>query len=249
MVVEEELLLLLLRDADDARTSAMASREPRRLLVYLHGFRSSPTMSAKARAMRAAVDEAGGRVQMVAPRLPANAKAAVRVVQDVVAAAGVDETRDVTLVGSSLGGFYAAVLAEKWRCRAVMVNPAMDAAAVLEAHVGRHARAYHSADPFEFSRKDWEDLENVQRTCMPPRASPPQNRYWLVVGAADRDVDPSAAMEWCGPLAKRDVVPHGDHGLEKEFAALAPRIVAFARSPFPAPGSSSSGTIISRRRA
>jgi len=43
---------------------------------------------------------------------------------------------DLTLVGSSLGGFYATVAAERLGCRAALLNPAVHPHAHFERYLG-----------------------------------------------------------------------------------------------------------------
>ena len=46
------------------------------------------------------------------------------------------------MLGSSLGGFYATVLAERWGCKAVVMNPAVEPARDLVHYVGEQ-QAFH----------------------------------------------------------------------------------------------------------
>ena len=87
-----------------------------RHIVYLHGFRSSPR-SAKAQAMADWARDAG--LDWCCPQLPPSPAAALALVHQRTEA-WPDE--GVALLGSSLGGYYAAVLSARrpaWRrtCR------------------------------------------------------------------------------------------------------------------------------------
>jgi predicted esterase YcpF (UPF0227 family) len=48
----------------------------------------------------------------------------------------------MAVVGSSLGGFYATWVAQQTGCRAVLLNPAVDPARDLAAHIGEQT-AWH----------------------------------------------------------------------------------------------------------
>src|SRR4029077_7893008 len=62
------------------------------------------------------------------------------------------------VIGSSLGGFYATIVAESLGCRAVLLNPAVDPARDLAAHIGRQTM-YHAADEsFEFRAEYVDEL-------------------------------------------------------------------------------------------
>ena len=72
--------------------------------------------------------------QFVCPALPASPRMASQLA---LYAAAATPSEHVTLIGSSLGGYYATWVAEKLGCRAVLLNPAIDPARDLQAHIGR----------------------------------------------------------------------------------------------------------------
>ena len=90
------------------------------MLVYLHGFNSSPA-SHKARLMQSHLEGRGLGHLYACPALPDTPREAIRVIENALAGR---DPRAVTFLGSSLGGFYATYLAEKLDCRAVLLNPA-----------------------------------------------------------------------------------------------------------------------------
>jgi predicted esterase YcpF (UPF0227 family) len=65
------------------------------------------------------------------------------------------------IIGSSLGGFYATWLAERFGCRAVLINPAVDPLKDLDKHVGV-TTAWHSDEPFEFKREYIGELADAE---------------------------------------------------------------------------------------
>ena len=97
-------------------------------IVYLHGFRSSPA-SAKAGQLRAAVAalDAASRPALFVPELSHQPQRAMAEIDRL--AAGRDPAR-LCFVGSSLGGFYAMVAAERYGARAVLT--------LRQADVARH---------------------------------------------------------------------------------------------------------------
>ncbi|MEI6723124.1 MAG: YqiA/YcfP family alpha/beta fold hydrolase, partial [Betaproteobacteria bacterium] len=86
------------------------------VIVYLHGFNSSPS-SHKARTMARYLEERGLGDRFVCPALPHRPEEAMDLVEGLIAGFG---NREFTIVGSSLGGFYATWLAEKHACRAIL---------------------------------------------------------------------------------------------------------------------------------
>jgi predicted esterase YcpF (UPF0227 family) len=106
--------------------------------VYLHGFISAP-QSRKAVMLG---DYVANYAADIAYRVPAlHHRPAQAIAQAEAECAGV-ATADLTLVGSSLGGFYATVLAERLGCRAALLNPAVHPQAHFEKYLGAQKNMY-----------------------------------------------------------------------------------------------------------
>ena len=95
-----------------------ASGEPITHLLYLHGFRSSPK-STKARKFASWVATHRPDLVWCCPQLDASPAQAMR---DVEAAIADWPKSRMAVIGSSLGGFYATVVAERHGCRAVVLT-------------------------------------------------------------------------------------------------------------------------------
>ena len=89
------------------------------VLMYLHGFRSSPD-SNKGQVMREALGE---KFTFLAPDLNVSPLAVQKILLETVKDINPSQ---LCLAGSSLGGFYATWLAEKIGCRAILFNPATE---------------------------------------------------------------------------------------------------------------------------
>jgi uncharacterized protein len=123
-------------------------------LLYLHGFRSSPR-SFKARWMAEWVAAHRPDVVWACPQLPPSPAEALADIRAITAGWPATTTG---VIGSSLGGFYATIVAESLGCRAVLVNPAVDPARDLAAHIGRQTM-YHAADEsFDFRAEYVDEL-------------------------------------------------------------------------------------------
>ncbi len=92
------------------------------MILYLHGFNSSPS-SHKASTMRAWLEARGLGERFVCPALPSRPRDAVAMIGEL---AGGTANRDLCLIGSSLGGFYATHFAEALGLRAVLLNPLIE---------------------------------------------------------------------------------------------------------------------------
>ena len=103
-------------------------------LLYLHGFRSSP-QSVKAQIMAKWVQARHPGVTWWCPQLPASPAQAI----DLLLQGTADWPREeMAVMGSSLGGFYAAWLSAHWGIPAVLINPAVQPSRDLARHIGEH---------------------------------------------------------------------------------------------------------------
>ena len=188
----------------------------RPLILYLHGFTSGP-QSGKAQALAKRMAERGLADRFVCPQLPASPAEAIALAEGIVRARAGDA---ITLVGSSLGGYYATHLAERHGLRAVLVNPAVVAAMDLERFVGPHTWLYTN-EPFEFTRRHIDELRALEA----PRLADPA-RYWLLAEEGDEVLDVRQAVaRYAG--ARQTVLPGGDHGFTRWDDYL-DEILAFA---------------------
>lgn len=102
-------------------------------LIYLHGFLSSGS-SKKAEILRNVAPRYGWKV--LAPDLNTEPDEVCRIVERTFNEAG--QVGSVAFVGASLGGFYAAWIAQKTGCKAVLVNPAVSPWEIVDRYVGVH---------------------------------------------------------------------------------------------------------------
>lgn len=189
------------------------------MLVYLHGFRSSP-QSNKAQRLKARMADLGLGHLFWCGQLPASPAAAIVLAEKQIATA----TTPVTVVGSSLGGYYATHLAEKHRLRAVLVNPAVVAHLSLAEFVGPQTNLY-SGETFDFKPEYIEELRAIEV----PRISRPQD-FLLLAETGDEVLDYRLAVaKYAG--ARQVVLEGGDHSFTRwgeyldailQFAGLKP---------------------------
>ncbi|PUA20548.1 YqiA/YcfP family alpha/beta fold hydrolase [Glaciimonas sp. PCH181] len=185
------------------------------MILYLHGFRSSP-LSFKARFLAERLEGLGQQSVYICPQLPASPRAAIALAQNCIAQINPAE---LTVVGSSLGGFYATWLAEQTGCRAVLLNPAVKPPRDLEKYIGVHTQ-YHSDAPFEFKRAYIAELEALTIA----RITQPQ-RYLLIAATGDEVLDWHEMVDHY-PQAQQVVIEGSDHGIS-EFADYADTVLTF----------------------
>jgi predicted esterase YcpF (UPF0227 family) len=206
--------------------SAGVAREDRRLacpaqpptLIYLHGFRSAPA-SHKATALGAAVDAlpAQARPLLHVPYLQLSPQRAVARVE---ALARESPPASVTLVGSSLGGYYATWVAEALGLRAVLINPAVHPYDDLAPYLGVQTNLYTGED-FEVTAAHFDEL----RALRVPRITRP-GRYFLLVETGDEVLDYRVAVRFYAG-AWQFVRGGGDHAFA-DYQAQIPAILRFA---------------------
>ncbi len=185
------------------------------MILYLHGFRSSPK-SFKARVVQKALADAGRANELICPQLPASPKEAIALSLLLAERYAPD---NLSIIGSSLGGFYATYLAERLNVPAVLINPSVNPLKNLEHHVGV-TTAWHSDEPFEFLREYIDELaalrvENITRP----------ERYYLVAATGDEVLDyRDMVAHYAG--AKQHVIEGSDHAIS-EFPQYVDEVLAF----------------------
>jgi uncharacterized protein len=185
-------------------------------LLYLHGFRSSP-QSAKARLMGAAVAQRQAQGVAVAwhcPQLPPSPSQAMAELRALTRGWASERT---TVIGSSLGGFYATVLAEEIGCRAAVINPAVAPARDLARHIGEQT-AFHDPQARFFFREEF----IAQFAAIDPFPIHEPRRYWALIAQGDEVLD-WREMQACYAGADGMLLPGSDHAVS-DFEAHMPAL-------------------------
>ena len=189
-------------------------------ILYLHGFRSSPK-SAKAQLMAAWMRAHRPDVEWWCPQLPPSPKEAMALVAERLATWPLER---MAVVGSSLGGFYATVVAEGAGCPAVVLNPAINPARDLAGHIG-DLTSFHDPDDHFYFRAEYV----TQLRVMTPRAITHPQRYFAVIAKGDE------VLDWREMSARYDgatirLLEGGDHALS-DFDTDLPQVLAFLGLP------------------
>ncbi|MBN3564681.1 YqiA/YcfP family alpha/beta fold hydrolase [Aliamphritea spongicola] len=186
------------------------------LFIYLHGFNSSPD-SIKARQFQAAMAAAGRADDVLVPALshwPAEAIAQAE------ALIRQHEGRDITLIGSSLGGYYSLWLGERYGVRAVLVNPAVRPYELLAEMLGQQSNLY-TGEAYTLTEQHLQQMLAIDV----PSLSQPQN-YLLLTQTDDETLDYRQAVDKLTDSTML-IQQGGDHGFQ-QFDALIPAILAFS---------------------
>lgn len=189
------------------------------MILYLHGFRSSP-QSAKASLLAEAVHNAGHADLWHCPQLPPSPRAAIQLADELIAqgvAKGMDPERDLVVLGSSLGGYYAGCLAEKHRCRALLFNPVIYAARDLATQVGEHTM-WNSPERFHFLP---EYVDELAEMAFDRPADP--SRYYLLAAKGDEVLDWREMVDWYHGCELR-LLEESGHGIS-DFEQWLPEVL------------------------
>ena len=185
-------------------------------LLYLHGFRSSP-QSAKAQTMAALVAARYPSVKWWCPQLPPSPREAMALLAEGLAGWPAEAT---AVVGSSLGGFYATALAERFGCKAVLLNPAVFPARDLANYIGEQSAWNNPDEHFFFEARFVDELRALETGPL----TRPEN-YLAVIAKGDEVLDwREMAGRYAG--AQLRLLEGGDHALSG-FDAQLPLILDF----------------------
>jgi hypothetical protein len=171
------------------------------MIVYLHGFNSSPA-SGKARQLGEHMANLGRQQDYYCPALPNSPRKAIAQIETEL------ERRHpeaVTLIGSSLGGFYATYLAEQHGWKAVLVNPAVHAHNLLRSALGPQTN-WHTGEEWVLTQKHLDELAalDVDAITLP-------GRYLLLAQTGDEVLDYRDAVAYYAG-ATQIIEDGGDHG-------------------------------------
>ncbi|UVW35315.1 alpha/beta hydrolase [SAR92 clade bacterium H455] len=151
-------------------------------LLYLHGFNSSPE-SAKAQQTQQWFGQNAPGTEFICPSLPPYADRAMALLCEIVEAR---LPEPVFIIGSSMGGFFASCLTERYaqfNVAAVLINPAVSPARGLDKWLGENSN-YHSGETWLFEPHH---IDEYQR--WDPTAIKNKNNYLVLLQSADEVLD------------------------------------------------------------
>ena len=185
--------------------------------LYIHGFNSSP-QSLKGQQLIRHFDSMGQSSQLSVPALSHWPKEAMQQLETIV-----QQHDELLLIGSSLGGFYATNLSERYsHVKAVLVNPAVAPHNLLGALLGPQ-KNFYSGEEYELTLEHMAQLERLYY----PQLNYPE-RLLLLQQEGDETLDYREAVNYYNASAQI-VQPGGHHGFEN-FESMLPTIFAFAEN-------------------
>ncbi len=186
-------------------------------LYYLHGFASS-SQSLKAQQAAAFFAEHYPAQPFHALDLAYTPRQAMAQLN-----AAMSHAPPRAIIGSSLGGFLATVMAERYQCRACLINPAVAPHQVLHDYLGDY---HHPVLQQQFT-VDSSHMAELQQ-LMPSQLQQPAN-YLVLLQSGDEVLDYRKAVSYYQG-ARQQVVAGGDHSFIG-FADYLPAIAQFCQLP------------------
>jgi len=170
------------------------------MIVYIHGFGGS---GAGVKAGQA--KKMFGAASLLAPSLSYVPDLAVATLSELIEFL-LQKGETVSLIGSSLGGYYAIHLAEKFNLKAVLINPSIYPYKTLEKSVGQ------ALNFFDLSRFEWNE-RHIQTLRHYEVKKPDTSRYLLLLQKGDELLDYREALDKL-PGAQALVEEGGSHSYE-----------------------------------
>ncbi len=152
--------------------------------------------------------------QVHCPALSSYPDIAERQLQQVIAALPI---QDLALVGSSLGGFWAKYLVQRYDLPAVLINPAVAPDKLLARYIGQSLTNYYSAETYVLSEQHAAFL----RQCDAGALMRPENLWvWLQTGDETLDYRQAAEYYAACPLYIEEGGNHSFAGFETRLPDL-----------------------------
>ncbi len=128
--------------------------------------------------------------------------------------------KNMAVVGSSLGGFYATWIAAQTGCKAVLLNPAIDPARDLSRYIGEQTSWHDPLETFFFKPEFVQELRDLQTG---PLTQP--ERLLAIIAKGDEVLD-WREMSARFAAARLKLLEGGDHALS-DFDDHLDEVMAF----------------------
>lgn len=172
-------------------------------LIYIHGFLSSP-LSFKAQQTQQWLAVNYPNITYHCPQLTPYPRRTQEQLERLVES---HLPEPVYLMGSSLGGFWATWLAEKYNLRALLINPAVRPQDFMPKYLEVDLKSYHTDDSYRLSAHHIDEIKAVD---VPVTRF---DNYWLLAQTGDETLDYREALQkYSG--CKQTIEQGGDHAFQ-----------------------------------
>ncbi|MFM2478139.1 YqiA/YcfP family alpha/beta fold hydrolase [Celerinatantimonas sp. MCCC 1A17872] len=185
-----------------------------RYLLFLHGFQGS-SQSFKRECIAQYLSETDSKIELISPQLACYPKPAWSQICEIMQSF---KGEIIGVVGSSLGGLFAARASLDYDLPAVLVNPVADLS-MVPMLLGEHIHPY-TQERFRLCQHHLDELVKL-------RASPDETsmKQWLMLQKGDEVLDYQKALK-AYPNTKQTIESGGEHGFAG-FKRYVPAIMRF----------------------
>jgi len=153
-------------------------------VLYIHGFNSSP-LSTKAVVTQEYLAQHFPSIKFHCPQLASTPNAVIHQLEEIIASS-VNERW--YLIGSSLGGYFATYLSEKFECAAGLINPAVKPYELLNDYIGEQINPYTN-ETYIVEKAYLNDLIRLKQKKIK------KNNYMVMVQTGDEVLDYQQAVD------------------------------------------------------
>jgi len=163
----------------------MANANRPKILLSLHGFHSSPA-SLKAQQMRDYLLSNHPEIQFHCPQLPVLPEQMWQVVETFFE---LHKNDHIAVMGSSLGGFLATKVVQKYAVNALLINPAVTPDLLLNEYQGSQTHPYLQ-ESYQIDQDYIKQIENlyIEKLKFP-------DKIWVLLQQEDEVLDYRDALE------------------------------------------------------
>lgn len=151
-------------------------------ILYIHGFNSSP-LSLKAEQTRLYFLENFPNIHFHCPQIVSNPKGAISQLEQIIKSVPDDSVW--YLIGSSLGGYFASYLSQKYNFPSVLVNPAIKPFDLLNDYIGEQVNPY-TEEVYQVTSDHMTELKAIEPIS--PSFDMLQKNNYLVMVQTDDEV-------------------------------------------------------------
>jgi uncharacterized protein len=153
-------------------------------MLYIHGFNSSP-QSMKAELSKQYFAQNHPQIKFHCPQIASSPYVAVKQLEDIIAQA---PNEPWLLMGSSLGGYFATYLAEKYQLPAILINPAVKPFDLMHQYLGEQLNPY-TQERYQVTEQHIVELKALEQENIS------KNNYLVMVQTGDEVLDYQQAVE------------------------------------------------------
>ena len=189
-------------------------------ILYIHGFLSSPR-SKKAQLIQQWMAAHHPDIEVLCPLLPPYPEACAEQLCELIT-----RHQPLGLIGSSLGGFWATYLAERYHLKAVLINPAVHVGHLIERYTEQPLHNYYESLSYTLTAEHGRQMQSYEQQIQV--LNHPDN-YWLLAQMGDETLDYRHAVARYAQ-SRQTVEPGGDHSFQGIERYLEKAIAFFRES-------------------